>query len=91
MNDESLSYIQYNQGAPMIQCEITTRRWGNSLGMIIPREIVDQEKIKENEQIRVLILKQNKPVKQSFGLLKKKTTKTTQEWKDELKKEIYNE
>lgn len=45
----------------------------------------------QNEQIRVLILKQNKPVKQSFGLLKRKTTKTTQEWKDELKKELYHD
>lgn len=37
----------------MIEVESYTRKWGNSLGIVIPREIVEQEGISENEKIVV--------------------------------------
>ncbi len=68
------------------------RRWGNSLGIIIPSEAVEAEKIKENQEINILILKDSGNVlKETFGMLKGKLKKTGQELKDELRKELYND
>ena len=66
------------------------KKWGNSFGIVIPSEIVVEEKIKENENIEVLILRNSKKVfKETFGILKGKLTKSSQQIKDELRKELY--
>src|SRR3989338_1959039 len=41
----------------MEQFEATTKKWGNSLGITIPSEIIKEEKIKPNEKVNVLIFK----------------------------------
>lgn len=35
----------------MIEIECTARKIGNSIGFIIPKEVVKKEKIKENEKM----------------------------------------
>ncbi len=46
------------------------RKWGNSLGIVLSKEIVETEKIKENEEIHFLIIPKHNPLKDSFGRLK---------------------
>ena len=66
------------------------KKWGNSFGVIIPSEVIVEEKIKENDSIAILILRDSKKVfKETFGILKGKLTKSSQQLKDELRKEIY--
>ena len=66
------------------------KKWGNSFGIVIPSEIVAEEKIKENDSIEILILRDSKKVfKETFGILKGKLTKSSQQLKDELRKELY--
>lgn len=70
--------------------ETKVKRWGNSFGIIIPSEEVRRNNIEENEDIKVLIVKDSKKVlKKTFGLLKGKLTKPTQQIKDELRRELY--
>ncbi len=46
------------------------RRWGNSLGITIPKEIIEKEKIKEGEEITVDIKKKKLSLSEFFGKLK---------------------
>ena len=57
----------------IMEIETLTRRWGNSIAIIIPSSIVEQEKLKENEKVAVKIEKKKpKRVKAGalFGFLK---------------------
>lgn len=74
----------------MIECETTVRKWGNSLGLTLPKEIVKTANIKEQEKIRILILKQNCAASRTFGMVRGKWNKNTQQLKDELRKELHN-
>lgn len=52
----------------MITC--TTKRWGNSLGVLIPRQEVRQHHLQENQQIIIDIVKVENPLKELFGFAK---------------------
>jgi len=73
----------------MIECETKTRKWGNSLGITIPKELLESEGIKEDEIVKVIVLKPNQVLRKSFGMLKKKVS--AQKIKNELRKELHNE
>jgi len=60
------------------------RRIGNSLGIIIPREEVDMDNIKEGDLVEVEVLRCIN-VKEMFGSVKFR--KTVQELKDEMRRE----
>ena len=75
----------------MIECKTVTRKWGNSIGITLPKEVVEDAKIKENEKVVVLILKQNKNLNKMFGLLKGRLKQSAQQLKDELRAELYND
>jgi len=74
----------------MTVIEAKVKRWGNSFGVVIPIEVVEKEKIKENQTLKLILLKDSKEVfNKTFGLLKGKLTKPTQQIKDELRRELY--
>jgi len=51
--------------------EAKVRNVGTSLGVLIPIEIIREEKIKEGQHIEVSILKKNlKLIRESFGIAK---------------------
>lgn len=66
----------------MTEIEAVARKWGNSLGITIPSEIVEEERLSENQLIRVEI----KPV---FNLTKLrglvKFSKSAQQLKEEMR------
>lgn len=74
----------------MIEIETTVRRWGNSFGVIIPKEIVEDEKL-ENKKIKLALLRDNKVLKETFGILKGKLKQSAQEIKDEMRRELYDD
>jgi len=45
-----------------MQAQVTARKWGNSLGVTLPRQIVEGEGIKENEKL-VIEVRRGKPAK----------------------------
>lgn len=62
-------------GDEMIELECIPKKWGNSLGIAIPKRVAEDEGVKPNRKIRVLILGERK-LGEIFGALKdwKKTT-----------------
>jgi antitoxin component of MazEF toxin-antitoxin module len=72
----------------MEKIKSVARRWGSSLGVIIPRDVVEKEHIKEGQQIDFLILKDSRALRETFGTLKFK--KTSQQMKDETRAELYD-
>ncbi len=63
--------------------EAETRKWGNSLGIVIPKKIIDQEHLSENQKV-IIEIKRVANIKRLFGSLK--FPKTTQQLKDEMRK-----
>ena len=55
------------------------KKWGNSIGIILPRELVEKEKLKERDKILVEVVKEADLTK-VFGSLKRKMS--GQEFKD---------
>ena len=55
--------------------EVKTKKWGNSIGVVIPIETADKLNLKPEETIIIEITKKDKVLKELFGSLKfKKST-----------------
>jgi antitoxin component of MazEF toxin-antitoxin module len=65
--------------------EVVAKRWGNSLGIVLPKELVRERAIKENERLRIEVVKvfDVKEFRARIGTLPPAKTKmTTQQLKD---------
>lgn len=62
-----------------------TKKWGASLGIIIPSEVVKEEKIREGDEV-IIEVRKKKTAQQLFGSLKGARI-DSQKMKDELRKE----
>ena len=61
------------------------RRWGSSLGLIVPKELVLKQRLKPGEEV-LFEIKKKTLVKDIFGVLKDWKV-NSQKVKDELRKE----
>ena len=52
--------------------EVKAKQWGNSLGIVIPWEIVDKMKIKSGESVLIEIEKKENPLRELWGFGKGK-------------------
>ena len=70
----------------MIECETKLKKWGNSIGFIIPKQEVEKENLHPDQIVKAIIKpKEVVKVKDIFGRLKfKKST-------EQIMKEIRNE
>lgn len=67
-----------------MEIKTTAKRWGSSIGVIIPKEVVDAKKIKENDKITIEI--KTKPLAGNmFGKFPRTSGKSAQQIKDELR------
>lgn len=73
----------------MLEVEAKVRKWGRSFGVVIPKDKIKQEGIKENETIRLLIAKRTNVLRETFGTMKFK--KSTDEMMREIDKELWEE
>ena len=57
--------------------EVKTKQWGNSLGVIIPKQVVDEMKIGPEQTVTIEVKKAENPLKElwDFGKGKKLTQK----------------
>lgn len=67
------------------EIEATTRKWGSSIGIIIPNDVVEKEHLKPNEKIK-LVIKKEILAKDIWNIGPIKLKRTTQEVKDEMRK-----
>lgn len=54
----------------MTETEVEVRKWGNSLGIVIPAEIAKAEGLKPHDRALIRIMKIRYPDPRSFGSLK---------------------
>lgn len=73
----------------MIEVESQIREWGRSLGVVIPKNAIINEKIKAGDIVKLLIKKKINPLKETFGTLKLK--KSTEEILREVDEEGWND
>jgi antitoxin component of MazEF toxin-antitoxin module len=66
--------------------EVKTKRWGNSIGIIIPSAAIEKFNIKPNENILVEINKKRNVLKEMFG--KARFNKSTEEILKESRREF---
>lgn len=67
----------------MLEFRATPRRWGNSIGITLPSQIVEEGNIKEEKEIEVLIVEKKVDLRKIFGSLR--LEKPTQKIKDEMR------
>ena len=72
----------YTRDITMAETIAMTRKWGNSIGIVLPAKIVKEEKIKPKEKV-VVTVKRVLPLKDLFGLVKFK--QSAQQIKDEMR------
>ena len=74
----------------MIEIKTKLRKWGNSLGVVIPLKAVEEAKAKEGEDVVIFLAKEKDTVlREMFGTYKFK--KSTEKLMKELDKELYND
>jgi antitoxin component of MazEF toxin-antitoxin module len=67
----------------MEQFQAVPKKWGNSIGITIPADVVEHENIRPQKKVTVLVIgNQRKQLKQMFGTLKLK--KPTNQVMDEI-------
>jgi antitoxin component of MazEF toxin-antitoxin module len=82
---EKLKYnYKYNYigGIIMSEVVVVARKWGNSIGITLPKEIAEKENINESDKL-IVDVKRIMPIKDLFGTFK--TNKSAQELKDEMR------
>jgi antitoxin component of MazEF toxin-antitoxin module len=68
-----------------MEIEAIAKCWGSSIGIIIPKEVVEANKIRENDKI-IVDIKKRPLAKEFFGRYKGKFERSTQELKDEARR-----
>ena len=58
---------------------LTLKKWGNSIGAVFPKELIEENNFKPDQEISVFLLKKA-DLRNAFGSLK--TKETGQELKD---------
>ncbi len=65
--------------------EVTLKRWGNSVGVVLPRELIEERMLKENQKIMIEVVK-IADLTNLFGSLKLKKQVSGQKIKDMARK-----
>ncbi len=73
----------------MLEVKAKVREWGRSLGVVLPKESVQQEGIGKNDTVTLLITKKRNALRETFGTLKFK--KATDEILKESDEEAWDE
>jgi len=66
--------------------EVKLRKWGNSIGLVLPKEYSKAHNLKENQTIVINVVKET-DLSSIYGKLKGKVNLSSQKFKDELRKE----
>jgi len=73
----------------MLEFEAVPKKWGNSIGITVPKDIIRNIHPKKNQKLRFFVVKENDILQKTFGSLKDKWKKKGQEIKDQARRELY--
>ncbi|HLC37804.1 MAG TPA: AbrB/MazE/SpoVT family DNA-binding domain-containing protein [Candidatus Nanoarchaeia archaeon] len=51
--------------------EVQLKKWGNSIGVVLPRELVEQRKLKESDKVIIEVVKVSN-LSNIYGLIKER-------------------
>lgn len=68
-----------------MEIRTSTRKWGNSIAVIIPSNIVEKQRLRENQEIVVNFEAKRPLAGELFGKFPRTSSRTAQEIKDELR------
>ncbi len=63
--------------------ELIIKKWGNSMGVILPKSLIEKESLKENDAVAIEVIKKA-DFSEIFGTLKRKVS--GQKFKDIARK-----
>ena len=64
--------------------KVKVKKWGNSMGLILPKAVIEKEHLKENDTINIEIVKEA-DLSDIFGSIKKRKL-SGQKFKDMVRK-----
>ncbi len=73
----------------MQELESQLRKWGRSIGVVIPSEAVKKEGLKEGSTVKLIVLNKTSALEETFGMLKLK--KSTDKILEEIDEEGWSE
>ena len=74
----------------MIEIKTKLRKWGNSFGIIVPLKAIEKTKVKEGDEVTVLLKKEkNNVLREMFGT--HKFSKSTDQLMKEMDEELYED
>ncbi|MBS3080477.1 AbrB/MazE/SpoVT family DNA-binding domain-containing protein [Candidatus Pacearchaeota archaeon] len=73
----------------MIELKSKLRKWGNSFGIVVPQKAIEEENIKEGDEITVLLGKKKPNLRKLFGAHKFK--EPVEEIMKKIDKELYDD
>lgn len=73
----------------MEQIKVKLRKWGNSLGVVLPQEILKAQNAKEGDEVFVIVKKERPNLRKLYGAYKFK--QSTDEIMREIDRELYND
>lgn len=75
----------------MEKVNATVKRWGNSFGIILPKDLIKSQELKEGSNINIIIQPKNiTKVKDIFGILKGKLKRNTEDLLKEVDEDFGN-
>lgn len=74
----------------MFKSETKLKAWGNSVGVILPKEMLKEEGLSINDEVEVILKKKSNTLKDAFGKLKEFKA-TSDKSTEEVLKEIDEE
>ncbi len=75
----------------MVKSETRLRAWGNSIGVVLPKDALRGEGLDVNDEVEVTVSKKTNPLKEVFGKLKEfkaRSNKSTDKILKEVDKEL---
>ena len=81
---------RYNSGRHMVlEVEVKLKKWGSSIGLVLPKKAVEKEGLKEGDSVKVVVFREHHPFKGLFGVYK--FSKSTEEILKEVDEEGWDE
>lgn len=74
----------------MVEMEGVIKKWGNSYGILVPKKKLEEAGLKVNQKVDFLVTPKSTASK-LYGILKGKRKHTSQEIKDWLREELYDD
>lgn len=73
----------------MREVKAKVREWGRSLGIVLPKNVAEEETIRKDDTVTLLLVKKSNALEETFGTLRFK--KPTTEMLKESDKESWDE